>query len=67
MLKPKKIIGYDGPTGAYVVTDGKVVPLTDPAGLIALTDSALLTGLGASDKAAEYAEIAQAHGAGASR
>jgi hypothetical protein len=67
MLKPKKIIGYDGPTGAYVVTDGRITPLTDPAGFVALTDSALLTALGASEKAAEYAEIAQGHGAVASK
>jgi hypothetical protein len=63
MLKQKKIIGYSGPTGAYVAVDGRIVPLTDAGGFIALTDSALLAGLGASDKAAEYAEIAGNHGA----
>lgn len=67
MLQPKHITDYDGPTGAYVVMGGAIVALTDPAGLIALTDSALLTGLGYSEKAAQYAaEIASGHGAVAS-
>jgi hypothetical protein len=63
MLKQKTIIGYNGPTGAYIALNGKIVPLTDAGGFIALTDSALLTGLGASSKAAEYADIAGSHGA----
>jgi hypothetical protein len=63
MLKQKKITGYNGPTGAYIAMAGRIVPLTDAGGFIALTDSALLAGLGASEKAAEYAEIAGNHGA----
>ena len=63
MPKHKNIVGYDGPTGAYVAVEGKIVSLTDAGDFIALTDSALLTGLGSSEKAAEYAEIAGNHGA----
>jgi hypothetical protein len=60
MPPTKKIIGYNGPTGAYAVVQGRIVGLsTDPEGLLALTDSALLTGLGFSDKAAEYRELAE--------
>ena len=67
MLQPKKIRDYNGPTGAYAVLDSRIVSMTSPGGFIALTDAALLTGLGSSDKAAEYADIAQAHGAVTSR
>jgi hypothetical protein len=59
MLKHKKINGYDGPKGAYVATNGQFLPLNDPQALVALTDSALLTSLGYSDKAAKYQELAQ--------
>ena len=54
MPKQRKIKGYDGPSGEYAVVDGKFVPLSDPRALVALTDSALLTGLGYSDEAAKY-------------
>ena len=57
MSKQRKIIGYDGPSGAYVVADGKFMPLNEPEALVALIDSALLTGLGYSDKAAEYQKL----------
>jgi hypothetical protein len=57
--KQRKIIGYDGPSGAYVVTDGKILPLSEPAAVVALVDSALLTSLGYSEKAAEYQRLAQ--------
>lgn len=57
MPKQRKIIGYDGPSGAYAVVDGKFLPLSDPRALVALTDSALLAGLGYSDKAAEYQKL----------
>jgi hypothetical protein len=60
MPRKKKIHGYDGPTGAYAVVGGRTVSLaTDPAGLLALTDAALLTGLGFSEKAAEYRDLAE--------
>lgn len=59
MLKERKIIGYDGPSGAYAVVDGEFLPLSDPRALVALTDSALLTGLGYSEKAAEYQKLMQ--------
>jgi hypothetical protein len=57
MPKQRKIIGYDGPSGAYAVVDGKFLPLSDPRALVALTDSALLTGLGYSENAAEYQKL----------
>jgi hypothetical protein len=59
----KNIVGYEGPTGAYVVARGEVVSLTNPAGILALTDAALLTALGGSEKAAEYSDLAESHGA----
>jgi hypothetical protein len=72
MPKQRKIIGYDGPSGAYAVVDGEFLPLRDPRALVALTDSALLTGLGYSEKAAEYQTLVQSRrmpvaGAGPSR
>lgn len=63
LKRHNKIQGYSGPTGAYAAVDGQIVPLTDPGAHIALTDTALLTGLGLSPKAEEYAEIAKSHGA----
>ncbi len=59
MPKQRKIKGYDGPSGAYVATEGKFLPLSDPQAVVALTDSALLTGLGYSDEAAKYQKLAQ--------
>ncbi len=55
----RKIIGYDGPGGTYAVVDGEFLSLSDPQALVALTDSALLTGLGYSKKAAEYQKLTQ--------
>jgi hypothetical protein len=57
MSKQRKIIGYDGPGSGHVVTGGKFTPLDEPQALVALTDSALLTGLGYSEKAAEYQKL----------
>jgi hypothetical protein len=59
MPKQRKIIGYDGPSGTYAVVDGKFMSLSDPQALVALADSALLTSLGYSDKAAEYQKLIQ--------
>lgn len=56
--KQPKIIDYSGPSGAYVVTDGRTISLSDPSAMVALVDSALLTGLGYSEKAAEYQKLA---------
>ncbi len=55
--KQPKIIGYNGPTGAYVVADGHTMSLSDPNAMVALVNSALLTGLGYSEKAAEYEKL----------
>ena len=58
MPKQRKIIGYDRPSGGpHVVVDEGFVPLSEPRALVALTDSALLTGLGYSDKAVEYQKL----------
>jgi len=57
MPKQRKINGYDGPSGAYVATEGKFLPLSEPQALVALTDSALLTSLGYSDEAAKYRKL----------
>ncbi len=57
--RQRKIVGYDGPRGAYVVTDGKILPLSEPAAIVALVDSALLTSLGYSEKAVEYQRLVQ--------
>jgi hypothetical protein len=59
MPKQRKIKGYNGPSGAYVATDGKFLPLSEPQALVALTDSALLTGLGYSHEAAKYQKLAR--------
>jgi hypothetical protein len=59
MHKPKKIIGYEGPSGAYAVVGGQVKPLSEPSALVALTDAALLTSLGYSERAAQYQGLAQ--------
>jgi hypothetical protein len=56
--KQPKIIGYSGPTGTYVVTGGRTMSLSDPNAMVALVDSTLLTGLGYSEKAAEYQKLA---------
>ena len=67
MSKQRKIIGYDGPSDAYVVAHGKFMPLNEPEAVVALIDSALLTGLGYSDKAAEYQKLIQRSTAARSR
>jgi hypothetical protein len=56
--KQPKIIDYNGPSGAYVVTGGSTMPLSDPNAMVALVDSTLLTGLGYSEKASEYQKLA---------
>jgi hypothetical protein len=57
MAKQPKIIGYNGPSGAYVVAGGRTMPLSDPRAMVALVDSALLTGLGYSEQAAKYQKL----------
>jgi len=59
MAEQRTIVGYDGPSGAYVIADGRTMPLSDPRSMTALVDSALLTGLGYSEKAAEYQKLAR--------
>jgi len=59
MAHQPKIIGYDGPSGPYAVVSGKTLPLTDPRVMLALVDSTLLTGLGSSEQAGEYQQLAR--------
>lgn len=59
--KNKTIHGYDGPTGAYVAAGGKIMSLVaTPGGITALTNSALLTALGASPHAEDFAALTKA-------
>jgi hypothetical protein len=50
----KKFIDYDGPTGLYVATGEKVVPLESAEGISAVAQSAMLTSLGSSPEAKQY-------------
>lgn len=50
----KKFADYDGPTGLFVATKDGIKPLEDPSALAALADSAMLSSLGYSDRAAAY-------------
>jgi len=50
----KQFIDYDGPTGLYVATGEKVVPLESAEGISAVAQSAMLTSLGSSPEAKEY-------------
>jgi len=45
---------YDGPTGLYIATGEKMLPLNTPEALAALGHSAMLLSLGASPQADEY-------------
>jgi hypothetical protein len=53
----KKFIDYDGPTGLFVATKDGIKPIQDPAALTALADSAMLSSLGYSDRAAHYTAL----------
>jgi hypothetical protein len=50
----KKFIDYDGPTGLFVATGEKVVPLDSAEGISAVAQSAMLTSLGSGPEAKEY-------------
>lgn len=45
---------YKGPTGAYVATGERVVPLASVEGVAALGHSAMLSALGVGDQADAY-------------
>jgi hypothetical protein len=53
-IMAKKFVDYDGPTGLFVATKEGIKPLQDPAALVALADSAMLTSLG-------YTKLADAY------
>lgn len=54
LMSERKFIDYDGPTGLFVATKGGIKPLHEPAALVAMADSAMLSSLGDSDLAREY-------------
>ena len=55
-----KFVDYDGPTGPYIATEKGILPLSSTAGQAALADSAMLTALGYSAKAAAYEQLIHA-------
>jgi hypothetical protein len=52
--KGRMFSDYDGPTGPFIATTDGMRPITDPQALAALADAAMLTSLGATDRAAEF-------------
>lgn len=55
----KEFSDYDGPTGLYVATGSKILPLDSAEGLSAVAQSAMLTSLGATPRAKRYAARVQ--------
>jgi hypothetical protein len=55
-----EFIDYDGPTGLYVATGERIVPLSTVEGTGALAYSAMLTVAGTGEKADVYEKAAQA-------
>jgi hypothetical protein len=50
----KTFIDYDGPTGLFVATGEKILPLNSVEGISAVAQSAMLTSLGSTPEAKEY-------------
>jgi len=55
-----EFIDYDGPTGLYVATGERIVPLATVEGTAALAYSAMLTAAGAGEQADAYEKAARA-------
>lgn len=53
-MHEKSFIDYDGPTGLYVATGEKVLPLDSIEGISAVAQSAMLTSLGSTPEAKEF-------------
>lgn len=53
-MQHKNFIDYDGPTGLYVATGEKDLPLDSVEGISAVAQSAMLTSLGSTPEAKEY-------------
>jgi hypothetical protein len=51
-----KFRDYNGPTGAYIATGKRIVPLDSAEGIAALGHSAMLSALGTGPEADRYAE-----------
>lgn len=56
----KTFSDYDGPTGLFVATGEKILPLDSVEGLSAVAQSAMLTSLGSTPEAKEY-QVAMQH------
>jgi hypothetical protein len=56
----RRIRNYDGPRAGYLAARGSLLKITDPAGILALADSALLLSLGPTAKATEYRQQMEA-------
>ena len=53
-MSHKTFIDYDGPTGLYVATGEKILPLGSVEGISAVAQSAMLTSLGSTPEAKQY-------------
>lgn len=53
-MQHKNFSDYDGPTGLYVATGEKVLPLDSVEGISAVAQSTMLTSLGSTPAAKEY-------------
>ncbi len=53
-MSHKTFTDYDGPTGLFVATGEKILPLDSVEGISAVAQSAMLTSLGSTPEAKEY-------------
>jgi hypothetical protein len=56
----RKIRDYDGPRAGYIAAGDRVFSITDPEGILALTDAGLLLSLGPTAKAKKYKRLTDA-------
>ena len=54
IVQHKVFTDYKGPTGLYVATGEKILPLNSVEGISAVAQSAMLTSLGSTPKAKQY-------------
>jgi hypothetical protein len=55
----QEFIDYEGPTGLFVATGSAVLPLASAEGIAAVAQSAMLTSLGSTPEAKQYATAVQ--------
>lgn len=53
-MQHKTFTDYEGPTGLYVATGEKILPLDSVEGISAVAQSAMLTSLGSTPEAKQY-------------